>query len=431
MLSPKSSPVKEKVFLKHFEAAWNQIFTTPVHVDAALSKLPEDIKPWVAEALPQILRRPHAVGRVTGVRVNSKDPWAFRTKVGALAHWEVRTDLARGWLGERLRFSSLAAFSAAQMEEFSFHDFPHEVIAELQEQLSSSEAKAVLRELASDPPQTLRLGRKVDRSEFCRQLEARGSVRPTLLSPLGVSFDGHTRVFDLRKQGVTPFEIQDEGSQWMALFALDPDLFSAPLRLAPGPLASQEAIQFPGFSSKINFVDACAGAGGKSLAIADLLDGKGRIFAYDVSETKLRGLRRRAETWGFRNIQTRVLGPASDPTSFHALSEFYGQADVVLVDAPCSGWGVLRRNPDIKWRERPQDLGKLPPLQLKLLTGYSKLVRSGGRLVYGVCTFRLDETLKTGQRFLQGSPEFVSDLGGFLGPGPCDGFYMQSFVRQS
>jgi 16S rRNA C967 or C1407 C5-methylase (RsmB/RsmF family) len=431
MSNPSLSPVKEKVFLKHFEAVWNQIFTTPVHVDAALSKLPDDIKPWVAEALPQILRRPHSVGKVTGVRVNSKDPWVLRAKKGALANWEIRTELARGWLGERLRFPTLAAFGDAQMEEFSFHDFPHEVIAELQEQLSSSEAKVVLLELASDPPQTLRLGKKVDRSEFCSQLEARGCAKPTLLSPFGVSFDSHTRVFDLREQGGIPFEIQDEGSQWMALFALDPDRFAGPLRLAPGPLGSQEAIQIPSFNSKINFVDACAGAGGKSLAIAELLGGKGRVYAYDVSETKLRALRRRAESWGFRNIQTRVLGPASEPDSFEALSGFDQQADIVLVDAPCSGWGVLRRNPDIKWRERPQDLGKLPPLQLKLLTGYSRLVRPGGRLIYGVCTFRLDETLKTGQRFLLGSPDFASDLGGFLGPGPCDGFYMQSFVRQS
>jgi ubiquinone/menaquinone biosynthesis C-methylase UbiE len=79
----------------------------------------------------------------------------------------------------------------------------------------------------------------------------------------------------------------------MALFALDPDRFAGPLRLAPGPLGSQEAIQIPSFNSKIKFCGCLCGAGGKSLAIAELLGGKGRVYAYDVSETKLRALRRR------------------------------------------------------------------------------------------------------------------------------------------
>ena len=113
------------------------------------------------------------------------------------------------------------------------------------------------------------------------------------------------------------------------------------------------------------------------------------------------------------------------------VERFKESADIVLVDAPCSGWGVLRRNPDIKWRQGKDVLDRMPKIQTRLLDVYSRLVAPGGRLVFGVCTFRMAETRDIVDSFLSSHPEFVAQEGGFLGPGPCDGFFMQSFKKKS
>jgi 16S rRNA (cytosine967-C5)-methyltransferase len=173
-------------------------------------------------------------------------------------------------------------------------------------------------------------------------------------------------------------------------------------------------------------VDACAGAGGKSIALADALKGKGRIFAYDTSLKKLQALRRRATRAGLNNIQAVQVEEGNEAA---IVNQFNGTAQVVLVDAPCSGWGVLRRNPDIKWRQSSEVLLKMPEIQFRLLSQYSNLVSVGGRLVFGVCTFRKEETVNIVKRFLASHSNFSPQEGGFLGPGPCDGFFMQAFTR--
>jgi 16S rRNA (cytosine967-C5)-methyltransferase len=174
-------------------------------------------------------------------------------------------------------------------------------------------------------------------------------------------------------------------------------------------------------------VDACAGAGGKSLAMADLMMGQGRLFSYDISERKIQSLRRRATHARLNNIQAMAL-PEGRETE--ALAKFEGTADRVLVDAPCSGWGVLRRNPDIKWRQEREALGRFPAIQLRLLEAYSRLVKSGGILTYGTCTFRKGETTDVVERFEAGQGgRFERLKGGFFGPGASDGFFMQAWKR--
>jgi 16S rRNA (cytosine967-C5)-methyltransferase len=138
-------------------------------------------------------------------------------------------------------------------------------------------------------------------------------------------------------------------------------------------------------------------------------------------------LRRRATRAGLNNIQTV---PIKNEAEAEVIDKFKATANVVLVDAPCSGWGVLRRNPDIKWRQQRDILGKMPVIQLRLLSAYSRLVAPGGRLVFGVCTFRKDETIGVIEKFLALNPDFKLGDGGFLGPGPCDGFFMQSMERR-
>jgi 16S rRNA (cytosine967-C5)-methyltransferase len=226
-------------------------------------------------------------------------------------------------------------------------------------------------------------------------------------------------------------EIQDEGSQFMAHFALWPDEFADRLDEMPGAEAmdADSAVSTRVLKAGAPIVvDACAGAGGKSLALADLMDGRGRVFAYDVSSKKLMALKKRARKSRMNSIQAVELEEGREA---EMLSRFKGTADIVLVDAPCSGFGILRRSPDIKWKSGPADLGHLPEVQLRLLNLYSALVRPGGRLVYGLCTFSREESLGVVSRFQAGQGDFIPTRGGFLGPfsGSSDGFFMQAFRR--
>jgi 16S rRNA (cytosine967-C5)-methyltransferase len=112
------------------------------------------------------------------------------------------------------------------------------------------------------------------------------------------------------------------------------------------------------------------------------------------------------------------------------LADFMGKADAVLVDAPCSGWGVLRRNPDAKWKENFAEIAKLPELQLRLLSLYSKLVRPRGRLVYSLCTFNHAESEGVVTQFQTEHPEFTPIGGGYLGPAQTDGFFLQIWEKR-
>lgn len=158
----------------------------------------------------------------------------------------------------------------------------------------------------------------------------------------------------LHRQGA--FEVQDAGSQRIVEVA-------APRR---GELV----------------VDFCAGAGGKTLAMAQRMRHIGQVLAFDTSGPRLEELKRRAERAGAVGVTTLRLADERDTR----LARYAGRADLVLVDAPCSGTGTLRRSPDLKWRMRPEDLEGLVALQARILEAAARLVRPGGRLVYATCS---------------------------------------------
>ena len=132
--------------------------------------------------------------------------------------------------------------------------------------------------------------------------------------------------------------------------------------------------------------DYCAGAGGKTLAAAMLMRGTGRIYAMDVSAKRLAALAPRAARAGITNVHTLVLG--EDDARARRLA---GKLDRVLVDAPCSGFGTLRRNPDLKWRHGPQAIAELSTKQRAILDAAARLVKPGGRLVYATCSILHEE----------------------------------------
>ncbi|MRT17873.1 methyltransferase domain-containing protein [Vitellibacter sp. q18] len=186
--------------------------------------------------------------------------------------------------------------------------------------------------------------------------------------PDALKLKERTNVFttDAFKNGL--FEVQDASSQKVAQL-LDPK---------PGE----------------RIVDACAGAGGKSLHIATLMENKGQLIAMDIFENKLNELKRRARRNDIFNIETRVID------STKVIKKLMEKADKVLIDAPCSGLGVLRRNPDTKWKLQPEFLDEIRNTQKELLDSYSRMVKPGGQLVYATCSILPSENEKQVQSFL-------------------------------
>ncbi len=159
--------------------------------------------------------------------------------------------------------------------------------------------------------------------------------------------------------------------------------------------SSQKVAQMLDPKPGMRIVDACAGAGGKSLHIASLMENKGQVVAMDIYENKLTELKRRARRNGIHNIETRVID------SSKAIKKLIGKADKVLIDAPCSGLGVLRRNPDAKWKLQPEFLEKIKETQSEIIDSYSRMVKDGGQLVYATCSILPSENEHQVKAFLK------------------------------
>src|SRR5262245_41783832 len=223
------------------------------------------------------------------------------------------------------------------------------------------QAEALALALNQRAPMTVRANLLVgDRAELAAELAREHlATRPGAWSDTALHVESRTNLFALDAFRRGALEAQDEGSQLLADLAVAP---SWNARLV---------------------IDLCAGAGGKSLAIAARLGNRGRIVATDVDPHKLEELRRRARRAGVTNAKAVQLAGGAWPPELDALR---GKADVVLVDAPCSGIGALRRNPEARWRLREADLAGFAARQKEILGGASALVAPGGRLVYATCT---------------------------------------------
>lgn len=196
------------------------------------------------------------------------------------------------------------------------------------------------------------------------------------------------------------FEIQDAGSQIISEF------------LSPG-------------SNSETVIDACAGAGGKSLHLAALMKNKGKIISMDVEAWKLEELKKRAKRAGAFNIETRVI---EGTKTIKRLEE---KADKVLLDVPCSGLGVLKRNPDTKWKLSAESILKTRELQQKILGEYSVMVKPGGNLVYSTCSILPSENNRQVEEFLKQNSDFAFVKEKTILPSEgYDGFYMCLLERK-
>ncbi|MEN8187249.1 MAG: RsmB/NOP family class I SAM-dependent RNA methyltransferase [Bacteroidota bacterium] len=190
------------------------------------------------------------------------------------------------------------------------------------------------------------------------------------------------------------FEVQDASSQLVAPF----------LDVKPGQ----------------RVIDTCAGAGGKTLHLASLMENKGQIIALDIYEHKLKELKKRAKRDGAHNIDIRPI------ESTKITKKLKNTADRVLIDAPCSGLGVIKRNPDSKWKLQPEFLDKIRNTQAEILDSYSNMVKNGGKLVYATCSILPSENEEQVEKFLKNHPEFKLIEDKKVSPVETgfDGFYM-------
>ena len=192
--------------------------------------------------------------------------------------------------------------------------------------------------------------------------------------------------------------------------------------------SSQLVAQFLDVKPGMKVVDACAGAGGKTLHLAALMENKGQIIAMDIYANKLKELKRRAKRAGAHNIEMRVID------STKPIKKLYDKADRVLIDAPCSGLGVLRRNPDAKWKLQPEFIEKIKNTQSEILASYSRMVKPGGQLVYATCSILPSENQEQVEKFLTSDLgkefTFVKEKKILSHESGFDGFYMALIQRK-
>lgn len=192
--------------------------------------------------------------------------------------------------------------------------------------------------------------------------------------------------------------------------------------------SSQMVAQFLDVEPGMRVVDACAGAGGKALHLASLMENKGQVIALDIYGNKLKELKRRAKRNGAHNIETREID------STKVIKKLRAKADRVLIDAPCSGLGVLRRNPDAKWKLDLEFLEKVKHTQQDILQSYSKMVKAGGKIVYATCSILPAENRLQVDHFLSSEEgkdfKFIKENKIFAHKSGFDGFYMALMERK-
>ena len=279
----------------------------------------------------------------------------------------------KDWLERVLKINDTALVAAVR------YSLPEWLFNELSQQVN---ADALMQSLNTKAPLDLRVNPlKKERAAVLAQLQEDSSLqalnmRPTPYSPWGIRFDGKPAInrWDLFEKG--EIEVQDEGSQLLCMLV--------------SPRRSDMVIDF------------CAGAGGKTLLLGAMMRSQGRLYAFDVSSARLAKAKPRLARSGLSNVTCIALDNENDVR----VKRLAGKAQRVLVDAPCSGIGTLRRNPDLKWRQTPTDLRELTELQARILNSAARCVAPGGRLIYSTCSLLPQENEQQIQAFLQAHKDF-------------------------
>jgi 16S rRNA (cytosine967-C5)-methyltransferase len=257
-------------------------------------------------------------------------------------------------------------------------NMPKWLFDKLVEQMGEEETLLLADGMNAPAPLDLRVNTMKATREAVAEELAQAPIRstPTPFSPTGLRVLQKPALQNLPLFKSGAIEVQDEGSQ----------VLSAIVGAKRGEMV----------------VDFCAGAGGKTLALGAIMRNTGRLYAFDVSEKRLAKLKPRMARSGLSNVHPVQIAHERDAK----IKRLAGKIDRVLVDAPCSGLGTLRRNPDVKWRQKPDAIGELQVKQAAILDGAARLLKGGGRLVYATCSFLDDENDFIAKQFLETHPDF-------------------------
>jgi 16S rRNA (cytosine967-C5)-methyltransferase len=300
---------------------------------------------------------------------------AYYVRFGGYNLRELVPQLKHGeeeWLGK---------VKGVRMEELPLPvqaELPEWVVERLRPHHDDAAILALGRAMQQSAPLDLRVNTlKANRDEVLQALQAEGhDAKATPLSPVGIRLRDKPALNKHALFLTGKFEVQDEGSQLL------------PLLLAP--------------KRNDMVVDFCAGAGGKTLMLGALMNSQGRLYAWDISEKRLANLKPRLARSGLSNVQPQLIAHENDSK----VKRLAGKIDRVLVDAPCSGLGTLRRNPDLKFRQSEQSVAELNAKQAAILASAARLLKVGGRLVYATCSVLHEENQAIVQAFLAAHPDF-------------------------
>lgn len=406
--STSTSPKLHKNLVDAVVEALDTIFDKGVYADRAIERLLKSNRKWgskdrafIAESTYEMVRWWRFLWEVYG-----KQPSLKRAELFHLfgIYW-----LSKGYgLPENWRsfesiwdFNFKMAKSHLPNEVGSLQSFPIWM-----DELLSNEFGGEWPKLAKALNQPAKLiGRtntlKTTRAELIAKFaEAEIEILPFERNDVGIVFKQKQNLFNHPLFKAGNFEVQDGGSQMIAAF----------LDIKPG----------------MKVIDACAGAGGKTLQMAAMMENKGSLIAMDVEEWKLKEFQKRAKRNGVHNVEIKPI------ESTKTIKRLHGRADRLLLDVPCSGTGVIKRNPDTKWKLQPQSIEKVKGLQEEIINSYSKMLKPGGEMVYATCSLLRTENEDQVAKFLKLNPNFEFIKEQRINPSETtDGFYMALLKRLS
>lgn len=257
------------------------------------------------------------------------------------------------------------------------YSFPDWMVERLVNQHGTEEAESLCKSLNEQAPMAIRVNTLQTTVEKCREALQKEGIETEVspISPMGLLLKKRVNVFQLKAFKDGMFEMQDIGSQML------------PVLIDPKPTAK--------------VLDACAGAGGKALEFAALMQNRGEIFATDISKLRIEELRKRARRAGAFNIRPKAVESLDD-----LADDYAGFFDLVFVDAPCTGVGTIRRNPGMKWSVNENMVKELAEKQHSILHSCKPLVKDGGKIVYATCSLFTEENEDVVRAFVSENPKF-------------------------
>lgn len=338
-------------------------------------KLGKQDRARLGDAVYAVLRR-----KILFEHLASAGPGSPERCLALLALSEGRESLAAALdAGEARWLAGCEQALSGLLPDAAVHNLPPWLAQALRGQLQSEEFDALAAALLAPAPLDLRVNTwRCKRAQALQQLASAGiAADPTAYSPWGLRVRGKPDVRGLPLYREGAIEVQDEGSQLIALLL--------------------------GARRNELVADFCAGAGGKTLALGAAMRSSGRLYAFDVSAARLAELKQRAARGGLTNVYAAAIAEGED----ERLVRLEGKLDRVLVDAPCSGLGTLRRSPDLKWRQSPATVAEFASRQRAILARAARLLKVGGTLVYATCSLLVEENEAVAQAFTASHAPFV------------------------